>query len=196
MDFTFKRTVYYITVTIVMVLVVPDFCVSQTIKPGSLRHLTDENGFNQIILGADLSSVPADKLSYLDDNNELDQDSCLLYQYHDSSLLKINANLMIQSIGLRTYKNKIVNVYLFFYRSDGYKLLNVFLTRYGQFTDRVSDYADVYNWKTDKLTLSLKYQLNVDMGVAIFTNTALASAINERNKSIARLRQLLITNNF
>jgi len=97
---------------------------------------------------------------------------------------------MIQSIGLRTYKNKIVNAYLFFYQSDGYKPLNVFLTRYGQFTDRVNDYADVYNRKTDKLTLSLKYQINVDMG-AIFTNTTLASAINERNKS-----KIIITNNF
>jgi hypothetical protein len=64
-----------------MALIVPNLCVSQTIKPGSFRHLINENGFSQIILGADLSSVPADKLSYLDDNNELDQ-------YRDSSSLK------------------------------------------------------------------------------------------------------------
>jgi|EndMetStandDraft_4_1072995.scaffolds.fasta_scaffold00226_12 hypothetical protein len=196
MDFSLKRTVYYTIVIVVMVLIVSHVCMCQTIKPGSLRYLTDENGFNQIMLGADLSSVPFDKLSYLDDNNEFDQDSCMLYQYHDSNALKITPDLMIQSIGLRTYKNKIVNIYLFFYRTDGYKVLNAFLTKYGQFTGRVSDYADVYDWKTDRLTLTLKYQLNVDLGVAIFTNTSLASAINERNKSIARLRQLLITNNF
>jgi hypothetical protein len=196
MNVTFKTNLYFACKVILILLFTSRYCCAQTIHPGVLKNLTLCSSFKSLALGAEISTINADKLSYLDDNLELDRDSCMLYQYHDTTALKQNAEFKIQSIAIRTYKNKIVNIYMFFYRSDGYKILQSFLNKYGQFTDRATDYADVYNWKTKQVTLSLKFQLHIEFGIAIFTDAVLFNEIEERNKSITRLRQLLISGNY
>jgi len=92
-------------------------------------------------------------------------------------LLKLAGDLKLDLIGIRTYKNKIVNIYLFFKLSDGYKILRVLLTNYGLFTDRPYDYADIYNWDSSTINLSLRYNVKVDLGVAIFTCNRLENEI-------------------
>ncbi len=155
----------------------PFFSYSQSKKPGSIEYLKFVNGFNGITLGADLRHLPGYKLIYLDGNNKLDADSCLLFEYADADLLKLDTDLNIQLIGLRTYKDKVVNIYLFFKLSDGYKMLHNFLTNYGLFTSKPSDYVDIYNWNSNKINLSLRYEVKVDLGVAIFTCNQLEDEI-------------------
>jgi hypothetical protein len=124
-----------------------------------------------------LVKISADKLTYLDNDSKPDADSCIRYQYKDSSLLALGDSLSLNAIGLRAYKNKIVNIYLFFRMPDAYKILNNFLNAYGPFTGRPNAYADIYNWDTSVLNLSLRYQVKTEMGVAIFSSKNIENQI-------------------
>jgi hypothetical protein len=155
-------------------------------KPGSIEYLKFSNGFNGIVLGNSIDQVPNYELSYLDGDNKFDTDSCLKFAYKDTSLLKLSGDVYLDLIGLRTYKNKVVNIYLFFKRADGYKVLRNFLTAYGLFTNKPSDYVDIYNWNSSKINLSLSYEIPADLGVAIFTCNPLVQEMEDM-----KIRQLL-----
>jgi hypothetical protein len=163
----------------IILMVLPFFSYSQSKKTGSIEYLKFTNGFNGITLGSDLQHLPDYKLEFLDGDNQLDADSCLMFEYEDTGLLKLDSNLNIQLIGLRTYKDKVVNIYVFFKLSDGYKVLHNFLTNYGLFTSKPSDYVDIYNWTSSKINLSLRYEVKVDLGVAIFTCNDLEDEIGK-----------------
>ena len=167
---------------VVILLCFPALTIAQQKRPGSIEYLKFCNGFNRITLGSDINLLPQDKLSFMDGDDKLDADSCLKFEYRDYDLFKMPEGLKLDLIGLRTYKNKIVNIYLFFKRPEGYKALSVFLNAYGPFSERPDDYADVYNWNCGLLNLSLKYDLNVDLGVAILTSGPLANEINMMNE--------------
>jgi len=154
---------------ILLLIVIPFVAFSQSKKAGSIEYLKYSNGFGNILLGSDLSQLPGYKLAFLDNDNKFDADSCLKFEYRDPNLLKLAGDLNLDLIGIRTYKNKVVNIYLFFKLSDGYKILDAFLTNYGLFTDRPYNYADIYDWNSSTVNLSLRYNVKVDMGVAIFT---------------------------
>jgi len=154
---------------LILLMVIPFFAFSQSKKPGSIEYLKYSNGFENIFVGSDLSQLPGYKLAFLDNDNKFDADSCLKFEYKDANLLKLADDLKLDLIGIRTYKNKVVNIYLFFKLSDGYKILRVFLTNYGLFTNRPNDYADIYDWNSSTVNLSLRYNVKVDLGVAIFT---------------------------
>jgi hypothetical protein len=147
----------------------PLFVSAQLKRPGSIEYLKACNGFNGIKLGSDISELSGADLSFLDNNSQMDTDSCLSYQYTNAGVLKMGEALYMESIGLRVYKNKIVNIYLFFKRSEGYKVLRGFLTDYGLFTSKPDDYVDIYDWKSRAVNLSLNYEIRMDMGAAIFT---------------------------
>jgi len=163
-------------------MVVPFVAFSQSKKPGSIEYLKYTNGFGNILLGSDLSQLPGYKLAFLDNDNKFDADSCLKFEYRDANLLKLTGDLELDLIGIRSYKNKVVNIYLFFKLSDGYKILDDLLTNYGLFTDRPYDYADIYNWNSSTVNVSLRYNVKVDLGVAIFTCNRLEHEI-ELNKA-------------
>jgi hypothetical protein len=158
-------------------MLLPVFVFSQSKKAGSIEYLKYNNGFDNIILGSDINQIPGYKLTYLDNDKKLDADSCLKYAYKDTSLLKLGNDLYLDLIGLRTYKNKIVNIYLFFKKKDGYKVLRNFLSDYGLFTDKPSDYVDIYDWRSSTVNLSLRYEIKADLGVAIFTSNHLEKEI-------------------
>lgn len=149
-------------------LLLPLRSLSQVINCGSIKYLYSTNGFKNIVLGADMNLLQG-KLTYLDDDTRPDADSCMRYEYSNEDLLSIDSTLKLDMIGIRTYKNKIVNIYLFFNQKDAYKVLSNFLRNYGQYTDKPIEYADIYYWKTKNVDLSLTYTPDVDKGVAVFT---------------------------
>ena len=174
---------------LLLVLALPIIAHPQAKRHPSLKNLKIDNGFNGIALGTDISELTG-KLAYLDGNSRVDADSCLRYVYNDQEFLKIDTDLKLDGIGLRAYKDKIVDIYLFFRMNDSYKLLSKFLKDYGQFTEKPHEYEDIYNWNTEPVTLSLKYAAQIDMGIAVFTDNPLmkdvAAARKVRELRVAR----------
>jgi response regulator of citrate/malate metabolism len=154
---------------------------SQTIQLGSIRNLYNSNGFKNLVLGSDIGPL-ANNLNYLDDNSRTDADSCIMYSCANDDMLDIDSTLKLDMVGIRTYKNKIVNIYLFFNQKDAYKVLQNFLQNYGQYTQKPIEYADVYCWNTDKVSLSLSYSADVDKGVAVFTFNPMLQNIQSDDK--------------
>lgn len=161
-----------------IILCLPVLAFSQNEKKGSIEFLKSCNGFHGIKLGSYLSAIPACKLTYMDGISQFDADSCLSYIYQDDKVLKVDSDFKLAQIGIRAYKNQIVNIYLFFDINDAYKILRDFLANYGQFNELPQEYADIYNWNTSKLNVSLKYQAKIDIGVAIFTCNELTEEID------------------
>lgn len=177
------KTYYEVSKTGIKMLLIIIACLSpllvfsQSKTPGSVEYLKFCNGINGLTLGEDISQIPSYKLTFLDNDDKPDADSCIHYQYKDSSSLALGDSLSLDAIGFRTYKNKIVNIYLFFKMGDAYKILSDFLKAYGPFTERPNNYADIYNWDTSVLNLSLRYQVKTEMGVAIFSSKHLENEI-------------------
>ncbi|MGN6180508.1 MAG: hypothetical protein ACTHNW_15075 [Mucilaginibacter sp.] len=166
----------------VLLLALPLKGISQTIECGSLRYLVAAKGFKQIVLGEDINNLQVRPLKYLDNNQRPDADSCFSYACSDAETLTIDSGLKLDMVGIRTYKNKIVNIYLFFAEKDAYKVLSNFLKNYGQFTGKPLEYGNVYDWNTQSVKLSLSYNSNVDEGVAVFTFKPLAASIQDTNR--------------
>src|ERR1700743_3818971 len=106
------------------IFMVPAIAFAQTTKVGSIEYLKACNGFKDIKLGADISEIPQQELTFMDGDNTLDADSCLSYVFYpNAKIMKADSDLKLQQVGLRVYKHKIVNIYLFFNTSDSYKIL-------------------------------------------------------------------------
>jgi hypothetical protein len=179
----------------VLVCTMPLQSRSQTIKCGAISYLASSNGFKNILLGNNFNSRLSKQITYLDNNPVPDADSCVTYACSDSDVLTIDSSLKLNVIGIRTYKNKIVNIYLFFAEKDAYKVLSNFLQNYGQYTRKPVEYADIYNWNTQSVSLSLSYNANIDMGVAIFTFKPLAATVQaDRRKRDITLASLQASN--
>jgi len=116
---------------IAIACLLPSLVFSQSKTQGSVEYLKFCNGIKWLTLGEDISQIPAHKLTYLDNDAKPDADSCIRYQYKDSSSLIQGDSLLLDAIGFRVYKNKIVNIYLFFKMTDAYKILDYFLKAYG-----------------------------------------------------------------
>ncbi|SEO43609.1 hypothetical protein ACFGVS_15110 [Mucilaginibacter sp. AW1-7] len=171
---------------------------AQALKTGSISYLTLNNGpGNNVVLGSDIKDLQAANLSYLDGDSRADADSCLRYAYTDPNVLDLGDSLNLDMVGIRAYRDKIVNIYLFFKMTDAYKVLQKFISMYGQFTDRPDNYSDIYNWNSSLLTLSLRYQYKADLGVAIFTSKTLQNEIAaDKQRAISRdYSQALSLNN-
>lgn len=161
----------------VLLLALPLKGISQITKCGSLQYLTATKGFKHIVLGEDINSLLLSSLTYLDNNQRPDADSCFSYACTDTAVLNIDSNLKLDMVGIRTYKSKVVNIYLFFSEKDAYKVLDNFLRNYGQFTGKPVEYADIYDWNTQSVKLSLTYNAEIDKGVAVFTFKPLVANI-------------------
>jgi hypothetical protein len=189
MKTVFSKSIIFIEIlTLTLTLVFVPLCsICQVIRPGTIEYLKYNNGFNGIKLGADLGSISSNKLAFLDGNSSFDADSCLSFEYKDTTILKIGELASIDLVGIRTYKNKIINIYLFFSRAISYKVLYDFLTLYGNFTNRPYFDKDMYYWNSSMVNLSLTYELKVDMGVAIFTcNPLNKELISSRLKNVGK----------
>jgi len=169
----------------------PMCCLAQRKHGATIENLKTAKGFDRLVTGSSINTIPGCRLTYLDGKTTSDADSCIFFEYQDYSAMKINADLTLRAIALRVYKEKIVSVYLFFDKADGFKVLRDFLTRYGQFTNRPNAYADVFEWTSDAITLELQYQLDVDLGMAVYTDTSLQRQI-AADKQKRLLRQLMI----
>jgi len=152
-----------------IILLIPTISSAQKKTIGSVDYLKSSNGFKDIILGTDISSITYLQSNYLDGDSRFDADSCLKFAVTDSNLLKINNNLALDMIGIRTYKNKIVNIYLFFRKADGYKMLSDLLTNYGVVFTKPDENKNIYNWDCKTINLCLLFEANTEDGVAIFT---------------------------
>lgn len=162
---------YALKMLFIFCLLFPVLAFSQekVIKRGSLEYLKFVNGYNGIVLGSNVKQLTNNKLSFLDGDDKFDADSCLKLAYNDTTILRVSKDLHLDMIGLRTYKNRIVNIYIFFKRSDGYMVFRDFLSTFGLFTGKPNDYADIYNWTSTTVNLSLRYEEKNDLGVAVFT---------------------------
>lgn len=180
----------------VLILVIgPLLGSSQLYKMGTIDGLKRDNGFNRLVLGQEIEQISDNKLAYLEDFPRLDADSCMFYEYHDEDVQLISKDLKIKFIAIRAYKYKIVNIYVLFDRSEGFKVLNNFLARYGQFTGRPNPYADVFEWDCSSVNLLLKYQLDVEFGIAVYTCKALDREIKERTKQQLLQQKILANGN-
>jgi hypothetical protein len=162
----------------------------QSFTPGCLAALGKDNGFKEIKLGADVSKLPGYKLYYLDNDENLDADSCFKFEYRDQNILDLNG-LLLDLVGIRTYHKKVTNIYLFFKRDDGYKILKKFEAVYGDCTAKPG--AFMYDWQSSNVNLSLRYQAASDLGVAIFTCNAIDSQLAEQRKKAKQLTTLLLS---
>ena len=167
---------------IIAIVFVPLFGFSKT-KTGSIEFLKACNGFKDIKLGEDISEIQPYKLAFMDGNSNLDADSCVSYVYQDEDFLKVDSDFNLQQVAIRTFKNKIVNIYLIFKMTDSYKALRDFLKDYGQFNELPKEYAAIYNWNTSALNLSLKYEAKTDYGIAVFTCNDLVKDIETMKES-------------
>jgi hypothetical protein len=159
------------------ILCLPVMANAQGTRAGSIEYLKSANGLNNIRLGADVRTLGLSNLPYMDGDSRVDADSCLKYAYNDEQVLAMADSVNLDMIGIRTYKDRVVNIYVFFKMSDAYKVLNNFISTYGQFTERPDNYADVYNWNTNTVNLSLNYQYKGDLGVATFTSKPVENEI-------------------
>jgi hypothetical protein len=157
------------------------------VEAGSLNYLLACNGFKQLKLGADIKNLEMDKLAYLDDIDSLDADSCYKLVYQDDDMLNMGNGIYLNLVGFRIYKNKIVNIYLFFDRYRGYDVLQEFEAEYGNFTKASGEF--MYDWKTDKVNLSLRYKPIADMGVAIFSCNQMVQQVARDDVKRNELRQ-------
>lgn len=189
----------YLLIFFIVTLFLPELSFAQN-KTGSVEYLKSCNGFKSISLGADLSTINCSKLNYLDGDSNFDADSCLKFAITDSAFLKVDNNLSLDMVGIRTYKNKIVNIYLFFQKADAYKVLSNFLSSYGVFTSKPFEYKNIYNWDSSAISLSLMYQADVDDGVAVFSCNPLVeyianekemAAIREKNNQIKKWNETI-----
>jgi hypothetical protein len=171
----------------IVILFMSTFSSAQKLKLGSM-DFKSAIGYKNIMLGADIGSLNFSKLDYLDGDNSFDADSCINYAVCDSSVLKFNDKIRLDMIGIRTYKNKIVNIYLFFPKPEGYGMLNNFISTYGGFFSKPNENSNIYNWDSKNVTLSLMYQADVADGVAEFTLKPLTQYIAQA-KEIASLRE-------
>jgi hypothetical protein len=140
-----------------------------TVKTGSIGFLTNSRSFGPLKLGSDIDALPYQKLSFLEDNNKPDSDSCFTYQFMDSTMTDLEGIVPLYGVCIRTYKNKIVNIYIFFSKNYGYALLRNFLTLYGLFTSKPDDYLDFYKWTSKSVDLTLRYEPKKSLGMAIYT---------------------------
>jgi hypothetical protein len=177
-----NKLFYAVKALFIFFLLLPVLAFSQEkeVKPGSLAYLKYINGYNGIVLGSDVKQLTKNKLEFLDGDDKFDADSCIKLAYNDTTVLKVGNDLYLDMIGLRTYKNRIVNIYVFFKRSDGYKVFRDFLSTFGVFTSKPNDYADIYNWTTTTVNLSLRYEDKIDLGVAVFTCNPMVREMNVR----------------
>lgn len=167
---------------IIAMLFVPLLGFSKT-KTGSIAFLKACNGFKDIKLGEDISEIQPYKLAFMDGNSKLDADSCVSYVFKDDSVLKVDSDFNLQQVAIRTFKNKIVNIYLIFKMTDSYKALRDFLKDYGQFNELPKEYAAIYKWNTSEVNLSLSYEAKLDYGVAVFTCNELVKDIETMKES-------------
>jgi hypothetical protein len=161
----------------IFAIVFPCFIFCQPAKKGSLQYLSFCNGFKPIELGSEVERLDQGKLAYLDDVDSLDSDGCYKFCYKDSAMLYLGHGLLLNRVGLRTYNNRIVNIYLFFPRNAGHEVLQNFEANYGECTGVLGEF--MYDWKTTGVTLSLRYSRAIEMGVAIFTCVDLENQVIE-----------------
>jgi len=163
---------------LIFFLVIPIFSYSQNTNLGSLNYLNESNGFENIYLDEDISLIPQGKLAYMDNDSIPDIDGCIKYEYGDLDQINNKSNLNLDLVGIRVYKHKIINIYLFFKKELGFDVFQSFEGNYGGCTERISDFT--YRWETDNVKLYLEYDKG-DLGLAIFSCKKLYREIDRNN---------------
>lgn len=172
-------------------LFMPCLVHSQAIKSGSAQYLQAANGFKDLKLGSITKLIPSYKLAYMDGNNKPDADSCYRYIYQDDNILNLADGLMLDRVGLRTYNNRIVEIYLFFRYADGYKVLKNFIANYGACNDLPADFT--YIWNTGDVNLSLHYEEGLDLGVAVFSSKKMRQLVQQNSIKMAATQKAIAT---
>lgn len=176
---------------IIVSLIIPQRSSAQNmnVESGSLKSLSEANGYGDLILGADTRQMPEKNFSFLDNDNDADADSCFKFKYADTTMLNFEDGLKLDLVGLRTYNNCIVNIYLFFKIEDGFKMLKALQNYFGHPTDHPGDF--MYDWSSDEVNLQLRFEAKENLGVAIFSSrkmlTDVLAARQERQKADAIL---------
>jgi len=163
---------------LILFLAIPFFSYSQDNNMGSLNYLNTSNGFGNIYLGEDISLIPPNKLAFMDNDSIPDIDGCIKYEYGDLDQINNKSNLNLDLVGIRVYKHKIINIYLFFKKEFGFRVFQSFEASYGGCTERIRDFT--YSWETDNVKLYLEYDKE-DLGIAIFSCKKLYQEVDRNN---------------
>ena len=173
------KLLQYCLIFLVAFLVVPAFCYAQNENSGLLNNLTVSNGFGKIYLGESINMIAKDKLVYMDGDRTRDIDGCVKYEYHDMDQINSENNLDLNMVGLRVYNGKIINIYLFFKKENGYQIFQSFESKFGNCTARTGDFT--YSWDTYNVKLYLEYDKEY-LGVAIYSCKKLYQEIAQNNE--------------
>ncbi|SHG07775.1 hypothetical protein [Pedobacter caeni] len=111
---------------------------------GSLKYLDYKNGFKEIRLGADISTIST-KVKLVDKENQY-------YDYMDNSGLKIgSAN--VKSITLIAFNGKIKDIFIFLEKETGTAVNRILREAYGMYSEKPNRFMDKYYWKGSKVRL-------------------------------------------
>jgi len=175
----YKKKYFYIGI-VTMLLAFPTFSHSRESDSVLLKNLSQVNGFGNIRLGENVSLISKSKLAFMDNDSIPDIDGCVKYEYRDLERIKNDSNLDLDLVGIRVYKNKIINIYLFFKKENGFQVFQAFESNYGGYTQRTSDFT--YNWETDNVRLYLEYDKQ-DLGIAIYSCKQLYQELDQKKSN-------------
>lgn len=166
-----------VMVQLIFIITAPLRAFSQTVDPakGSLSMLDSANGYGDLVLGADTRQMPGKNFAFLDNDKNIDPDSCLKFKYTDISLLDFEDDIKLDLVGLRSYNNRIVNIYLFFKAEDGFKMLRIFRKYFGNPTRHPADF--MYDWTGSEVSLQLRFQNKGDLGLAVFSSNEITQQV-------------------
>jgi hypothetical protein len=150
---------------------------------GYSKELSAKNGYKTIILGSDIKSLKQEKLTKLN-GGKITTDSVIDYEYTDTTIYKISDNLKLTTIGVTTFKDKIVSINLIYNEDDGYKMLDVFKAAYGLYTLKPNRFLEAYVWHSDKVDLDLNFT-RPNYGYALYTCKPLQDVLDALKSKLA-----------
>jgi hypothetical protein len=172
-------------------LFLPGMAWTQSVETGLLKYPLAANGFKNLKLGEFTKLIPVYRLVYMDGNDMPDADSCYRYIYNDNNILGLADDITLNKVGFRTYKNQIIEIYLFFRHVDGYKVLKDFVANYGTWNNRPTDFT--YIWENGDVSLSLCYKDDLELGVVIFSSKKMRQLVQQYAIRVAATQKAIAT---
>jgi len=169
----------------------PGIARTQSVETGLLKYPLAANGFKNLKLGEFTKLIPIYRLVYMDGNDTPDADSCYRYIYEDDNILGLADGITLNKVGFRTYKSRIIEIYLFFRHEDGYKVLKDFVANYGSWNNRPTDFT--YIWDIGDVSLSLCYKDDLELGVAIFSSKKMKQLVQQNIIKMAATQRAIAT---
>ncbi|MDO3641960.1 hypothetical protein [Mucilaginibacter sp. L3T2-6] len=150
---------------------------------GTRGYLDEKNGFKDILLGSEITSIKH-KMENTRADGKPDRDSCYTYSVEDTSMFHIG-DIKLKAIGLSVFRNKVVSIILIFDKSQNLDMFTTLTKAYGV-PIQENKYIRVYQWIGNKVDLQLNTKILQPTGNAVFTCKPLDIELAEfRQKQVA-----------